>query len=178
MAIKVFWVKTVKTIIEIVSIVYFVVGAFVFLGSLMLLLWAVIPSTSIKAGSYMIASFVAIGTALIGFIGAYTENFCLVMAYGILMVVTFAMRTISALVLLKIRAIPYETEIPAIMHGLPGTSLVYMELIYAIIEILLAISAFYMCWSINKRQNLQYLDPQYYYTMPDYQAIHSNSSLI
>jgi hypothetical protein len=50
MAIKVFWLKTVKTIIEVVSIIYFIVGAFVFLGSLMLLLWAVVPSTSIKAG--------------------------------------------------------------------------------------------------------------------------------
>jgi len=126
----------------------------------------------------MIASFVAIGTALIGFIGAYTENFCMIMAYGILMVVTFVMRTISALVLLKITAIPYETEIPAIMHGFPGTSWVYFELLYAIIEILLAICAFYMGWTINKRETMNYLDPQYHYTIPDYEAIHSNLSLI
>jgi hypothetical protein len=32
MAIKVFWHKTVKTIIEVVSIIYFIVGAFVFFG--------------------------------------------------------------------------------------------------------------------------------------------------
>ena len=178
MSIKVVWVKTVKTIIEFVSIIYFIVGAFVFLGSLLLLLWAVMPSTSLKAGSCMIAAFVAIGTALIGFIGAYTENFCMTMAYGVLMVVTFAMRTISALVLLKITGIPYETQIPAILHGLPGTSAIYIELMHAIIEITLSMCAFYLCWAINKKEALVQFSPQYYYTAPNYDSVHSNSSLI
>lgn len=178
MSIKVVWVKTVKSIIEFVSIIYFIVGAFVFLGSLLLLLWAVVPSTSLKAGSYMIASFVAIGTALIGFVGAYTENFCMTMAYGVLMIVTFAMRTISALVLLKITGIPYETEIPAILHGLPGTSVVYIELIYALTEMTVSMCAFYLCWAISKRESLIQFSPQYYYTAPNYDSVHSNSSLI
>ncbi len=80
--------------------------------------------------------------------------------------------------IVKITAIPYETEIPAIMHGFPGTSWVYFELVYAIIEILLAICAFYMGWTINKRETMNYLDPQYHYTIPDYEAIHSNLNLI
>lgn len=139
---------------------------------------AVVPATSIKAGSYMIASFVAIGTALMGFIGAYTENFCMLMAYGIIMVVTFAMRTISTMVLLKITANPYDTQIPPIIQGLPGTSSVGAELIYAIIEILLAVCAFYLAWAINKREVLNYIDPQFYYSSTEYETIHSNASLI
>ena len=178
MSIKVAWVKAAKTFIEFVSIIYFIVGAFVFLANLLLLLWAVVPNTSLKAGSYMVASFVAIGTALIGFVGAYTENFCMTMAYGVLMTVMFAMRTISALVLLKITGIPYETEIPAIMHGFPGTSVIYIELTLAIIEILLSMSAFYLCWAINKKETLIHLNPQYYYNSNNYDSIYSNSSLI
>ena len=178
MSIKIVWVKTVKAIIELISIIYFIVGAFVFLGSLLLLLWAVVPTTSIKAGSYMIASFVAIGTSLIGFIGAYTENFCMSMAFGVLMIVTFAMRTISALVLLKITGIPYETEIPAVLQGLPGTSVVYIELIYSITEVCLSMCAFYLSWAIHKRETLNQLNTQYYYTAPNYESVHSNSSLI
>lgn len=165
MTIKLSRIKTLKTTIEVASVVYFIVGAFVFLGGLLMLFWSVDPKSNIKAGSYMLGSFLVIGTSLMGFIGAYTENFCMLMAYGVIQVTIFATRTISTMVVIKITAYPYETPIPPIMSGLPGTSSVGAEVIYALLEISLATCAFYLTWGISKQggtTSAQW-NPQYYY---------------
>lgn len=50
----------------------------------------------------MIAAFVAIGTATMGFIGAYKHNFCMIFAYSSIQTVSFAVRTITTMVMVKI----------------------------------------------------------------------------
>ena len=176
MSMKMPWLKTTKSILKIATIIYFIIGAFVFLGGLIFLFWTVRPSSSIKAGSYLIASFITIGTSVLGFVGACTDNFCMLMAYGIILVVTFAVRTISTLVLLIIAVNQYEAQLPAFMHGLPGASSPVMELMYASTEIILAFCAFYVSWAITKKQTVNYPNPRQYYCF--YQPNYENPALL
>lgn len=187
MTIKLSWYKATKTIVEAASVIYFIIGTFVFLVGLLKLFWAQSASTSVNAGSYMVGAFVAIGTALMGFLGAYTENFCMVMAYACIQLVSFAVRTIITMVMVKIsftKALKDEKDaldeqIPYMISGLPGTSSVAIELLYSVIEISLALCGVYLAWALNRRDNLQHLDPRLYYTANEQPVIYySNANVM
>lgn len=185
MPIKLSWYKATRTILEAASVIYFIIGAFVFLAGLLRLLWAQTAITSIQAGSYMIAAFIAIATAVMGFIGAYRENFCMIMAYSSIQIVSFAVRTIITMVMVKLTFTKdFQNDkgiedIPYMISGLPGTSSVPVELLYAVIEVSLATSGFYLAWAVNKKDHLYYMDPQFYYTTNDQRAVHySNANVI
>lgn len=181
------WIKPLKRLIEAATVLQFVIAGSVFMVSLILMLWAIIPNLSIKAASYMFYSFLLCGTSLMGFIGCYLENFCLLMGYGSVTLVNFAFRITLVLVLLKLKSNSFlaanhldETittvapsslansaqqalSLPPIMSGLPGTSSVGIELAYSCIDIVLVFSAFCLAGAIEKRNRLAHEDAKYHH---------------
>ena len=138
----------------------------------------------------MVAAFVAIGTATMGFLGAFRHQFCMIMAYGSIQLVSFAVRTITTMVMVKITftkdfhatigspgpkdvtkaddqdSVTTWEDIPYMMSGLPGSSAVPVELLFSVIEISLAMCAFYLAWAVQKRDQQILFDQRFYYTAP------------
>lgn len=79
------WVHNqISRVLEMFIILQFVTGAFLFFVGIFLLLWAVTPSTSLVAGSYMLLAFFINFRALLGLFGNSSDNFCLLASYGVL----------------------------------------------------------------------------------------------
>lgn len=151
------WIRRqIGRVLEIFVILQFITGAFIFFGGIFLLLWAVVPSTSLKAGSYMLLAFYVIGRALLGLVGYYTDNFCLLFSYGVLLVATFVVRTILTLVRLKITSgVDKDMYIPPLLQACPGALSVSIELICSLLECSQAFCSFYLCWIIVKTATIE-----------------------
>lgn len=79
------WIHSqISRVLEVFIILQFVTGAFIFFTGIFLLLWAVTPSTSLQAGSYMLLAFFINFRALLGLFGNSSDNFCLLASYGVL----------------------------------------------------------------------------------------------
>lgn len=141
------------------------VGAFVFLTGLLQLALAQTVVISVRAGILMISSFVMISTSVIGFYGSYDENFCLIITYGIFQLTFFFLRLVTAMVKIRIKFmkknVPTDDEmatieflmITDIISGLPGSTFISLQLIYAIFELILGSFSLYIFFTINTSMN-------------------------
>lgn len=143
-------------VLELFIVLQFVAGAVLFFLGIFLLLWGVVPATSLRAASYMLLAFYFIGRASLGLFGYYTDHFCVIFMYGVLMVATGVTRTIMILVRLKIGTSPVgEVEIPPFLYAAPGAVQIPIEMICGVLEFSQAICSFYMCFIIAKSQEFQ-----------------------
>ncbi|KAH7646723.1 hypothetical protein HUG17_2261 [Dermatophagoides farinae] len=141
--------------LEVFLIIQFGIGICLFFTGIFFLVWAVASTASLQAGSYMLLAFFIISRALLGIIGYYTENFCLLFSYGVLLLATFVLRTIIIMVRLKIMVSPdQQLPIPPLLQAAPGTKSTYIELILAIIECLQVFGCFYLCWLWTKKRSI------------------------
>lgn len=148
--------RQIGRVLEIFIILQFVAGSFIFFAGIFLLLWAVIPGTALKAGSYMLLAFYVIGRAILGLVGCYTDNFCLLFSYGTLLVATFVVRTILTLVRLKItNGDDDQLLIPPLLQASPGALSAPIELICSVLEFSQAFCSFYMCYIISKTESIE-----------------------
>lgn len=143
-------------VLELFIVLQFVAGAVLFFWGIFLLLWGVVPATSLRSASYMLLAFYFIGRASLGLFGYYTDHFCVIFMYGVLMVATFVTRTIMILVRLKIATGPAgEVEVPPLLYAAPGAVPIPIEMICAVLELSQAICSFYMCFIIAKSQEFR-----------------------
>lgn len=142
-------------VLEVFVILQFVAGASIFFCGIFFLLWSVAPAASLEAGSYMLLAFFVIGRALLGLVGYYTNNFCLLFSYGVLLLVTFVIRTIMILVRLKINTGPEDLIIPPLLKAVPGAFSAPIELICSLLECSQAFCSFYLCWIVTKTNSFE-----------------------
>lgn len=144
--------KKFGSFLELFLIFQFGAGIFLFFAGIFFLVWAVAPTASLQAGSYMLIAFFIIGRALLGIIGYYTKNFCLIFSYGVILLVTFVLRTIMIMVRLKITVSPdHRLNIPPLLQAAPGAMATYIEMICAVFEFLQTLGTFSFCWIMNKQ---------------------------
>lgn len=143
-------------VLEMFIILQFITGAFVFFCGIFFLLWSVVPAASLKAGSYMLLAFFIIGRALLGLVGYYSDNFCLLFSYGSLLLATFVVRTILILVRLKITTSPDDQlHIPPLLMAAPGALETPIEILCSLLECSQAVCAFYLCWIVSKVKSFE-----------------------
>ncbi|XP_027197967.2 uncharacterized protein LOC113792253 [Dermatophagoides pteronyssinus] len=141
--------------LEIFLIIQFSLGICLFFTGIFFLVWAVASTATLQAGSYMLLAFFIIGRALLGIIGYYTENFCLLFSYGVILLATFVFRTIIMMIRLKIMVSPdHQLPIPPLLQAAPGAMSTYIELILAIFECLQVFVTFYLCWLWTKKRSI------------------------
>lgn len=144
--------KKFGSFLELFLIFQFGAGILLFFAGIFFLVWAVAPTASLQAGSYMLIAFFIIGRALLGIIGYYTKNFCLLFSYGVILLVTFVLRTIMIMVRLKITVSPdHRLNIPPLLQAAPGAMATYIEMICAVFEFLQTLGTFAFCWIMNKQ---------------------------